>query len=410
MKGSRLTIALLLCFKRSLSNIYPLDLVGILQSATWTHPLVLTSNNTLSRSLVKASSKAGQLVTIARTVDMAQKWTQLTASINPIVYIADDNAAQHQTAEWVSYMSEALYQRTGIGVDLPCILVSRYVPHLKQLLSRSIHVDQMVYFLQYPDWSLSEAYTVNNVAVDNSLGRFVKVKHFKVSLWTYQPFSQEQSLLNTLINRRMDLKELPLIAMSEAQAPFTVFRPDFKTEADYDSATDTYDVTHLVSGIFPSVLDNLKQSLNFSCTLLKRGDNQWGSFNKATNDSFGGWTGMVRNLLDGSADFVSSSVTITDIRSTIMDFLPPLGSARDAIYTRSSGSSEDLSWGTYAGPFTMELWFVLVAVAFGNATTILFVTKLKEVIFATKLKKVSTTNTSRLVNSLFTILKICFTG
>ena len=46
----------------------------------------------------------------------------------------------------------------------------------KSALSKSIHIDQIVYFLQYtPQMTISEVYTINKVQVDNHLGTFHKL-------------------------------------------------------------------------------------------------------------------------------------------------------------------------------------------------------------------------------------------
>ncbi len=75
------------------------------------------------------------------------------------------------------------------------------------------------------------------------------------------------------------------------------------------------------------------------------------------------WKGMVENLMDGSAQLASASLTITPARATAMDYLPPLGTEKYQLILKSS-NIEDVSWRTYGMQFRVELWSVIFAMVF----------------------------------------------
>ena len=143
----------------------------------------------------------------------------------------------------------------------------------KTHLARSIHIDQMVYFLQYPQMTFSETYTINQVRVDNSMGTFAKVRKLqgnrgseKQKVW----FNFKPTWKNNPPTRN-NLQGLHLKAVAEKQAPFMVFTNDTYKELNYFPGNDTYLLPDdYLTGSFPAIVRTLQKKLNFTMSVYKR--------------------------------------------------------------------------------------------------------------------------------------------
>ena len=60
--------------------------------------------------------------------------------------------------------------------------------------------------------------------------------------------------------------------------------------------------------------------LNFTIRQFQRVDHSWGAYNKET----GKWEGMVENLLNGEADLIATSFSVTNSRSEVVDHMMPI--------------------------------------------------------------------------------------
>ena len=280
-----------------------------------------------------------------------------TATFDESKLFEADFAAVAQLKKWLS--------GRHLGLEAPVIFVARNVSRYAALLGQHVYIDQMVYFLHYPDMVFSETYAINgHVVVNDNLGRLVKLqRRFMETQWLYEePKYPAFSLQSPITGRRSNFHGKLLRVMIEQQSPYTFIRPNFEKFATYIPENDTYLVpSDLEHGVFPSILDLLKKALNFTMVKYIRKDRQWGALKEA-----GQWTGIIRTMLDGGADLASASLTSNFDRSMVVDFLPPIGTETYSLYVRTS-DTEELSWGTYANPFTFTLWTVVVATALGNA-------------------------------------------
>ena len=102
---------------------------------------------------------------------------------------------------------------------------------------------------------------------------------------------------------------------------------------------------------------------NFTARLYKRNDGGWGSPKKLQNGSVVG-TGIIENILDGSADFGWAGFSVTESRSKHLDFLPILNSWYAGLFIpRNNSNFKDIDWTIYIELFTIELWGTLLSAA-----------------------------------------------
>ena len=97
-------------------------------------------------------------------------------------------------------------------------------------------------------------------------------------------------------------------------------------------------------GIFPDIFESMAESLNFTFELVSSRDGNWGSYNKETES----WNGAIKDLVDGVADMTPSSITLSYIRNTAVDFATPIV-ASHCVFLVSSKPS--FSWDIFSRPF-----------------------------------------------------------
>ena len=106
------------------------------------------------------------------------------------------------------------------------------------------------------------------------------------------------------------------------------------------------------SGIFPDIFESLAETLNFSFALIHSRDGNWGSYDQATKS----WNGAVKDLIEGVADVSPSSFSLTQIRSTVIEFSLPILSAETVFLVSAKPS---FSWDIFSRPFNFYTWTVL---------------------------------------------------
>jgi ionotropic glutamate receptor NMDA 3A len=77
------------------------------------------------------------------------------------------------------------------------------------------------------------------------------------------------------------------------------------------------------------LLERLGRDLGFQIQLYVTADEQFGHMNLVR----GGWTGLVGDLLNGSAHMAISAFSITQSRSRVIDFTAPYFYAGFVLYT-----------------------------------------------------------------------------
>ena len=71
---------------------------------------------------------------------------------------------------------------------------------------------------------------------------------------------------------------------------------------------------------------------------------------------------MISNLLDHSADMIAASLTMSQERYQVVDYLPPIGMETYTIVIKAV-DSEEMSWLTFKRPLRYETWIFMIAVA-----------------------------------------------
>ena len=151
-------------------------------------------------------------------------------------------------------------------------------------------IGDRIFFLDVDTMKFFESYTINGVIEGGSVN---------------------QDSFNA---RRSNLRETHLNVLVE-------FSYDRMTSASLDTSvitTPSGDLMYLLSehelqGVFAEVLKQLRAELNFTMTLLRRKDGDWGTANEGENGTTV-WTGMLASLQKGEADLVGASLTNTAYR------------------------------------------------------------------------------------------------
>ena len=89
-------------------------------------------------------------------------------------------------------------------------------------------------------------------------------------------------------------------AMTEYLPPFISFD---LLKAKYDSKSQTYDVTKLVTGMYSDVFSDLQEYLNFTSTVHKRKDGKWGPTTVLANGTVLAF-GITESLTSGFAEVI----------------------------------------------------------------------------------------------------------
>ena len=121
-------------------------------------------------------------------------------------------------------------------------------------------------------------------------------------------------------------------------------------------------------GVFPDIFESLAESLNFSFALVSSRDGNWGSYDQETDT----WNGAVKDLKDGVADLAPSSVTISHIRSTAIDFSLPIVSSKNCFMISAVPS---YSLDIFSRPFRIETWAFLYLTIFIMACFLALIAK-----------------------------------
>ena len=80
--------------------------------------------------------------------------------------------------------------------------------------------------------------------------------------------------------------------------------------------------------------------------------------------------GMGGDLLSGQIDLIIASFTLTSERNQAIQYLPPIGKEKRALFISSDDTETSFSWLMFVEPFTMALWLMILVVALVNASFI----------------------------------------
>ena len=211
--------------------------------------------------------------------------------------------------------------------------------------NEDINVDQQIYFLTL-SLGLYEKYTINNKLIQQKLGHFFN--------GMYIP---EESVEQNFLKRRQNFHGFELIALTLGFENY--IRIENLKNAPYFSSNETYDVTGLVKGSFFDVWTILQNNLNFTTKIYSRMNDKWGAPIQHPNESIFVPDGIIKDGMDGSADILLATLTMTYNRHSVIDYLVPLYSDLNGIYVNKDSIKESLDFAVFQKPFDKWTWTTL---------------------------------------------------
>ena len=228
-------------------------------------------------------------------------------------------------------------------IKVPMLVISQ-IESKNDFDKIKLSIGDEVYFLDKSNFKLYESYVINNIQVTRYLGQFQDVE-----------FVPAADFHDSIVERRGNFHGLQFIGMSEKDPPQLDFPDNFADKATYFSNNGTYDVTQFVNGSYVDILNHLEKSLNFSTTLYKRKDGEWGMPQEMPNGSVL-LNGILQSTAEGPGDIICAPLGVLPQRFPYLDFLPPLSDQFGALFIAKHNKYEMIDWMVYLGPFTYELW------------------------------------------------------
>ena len=149
-------------------------------------------------------------------------------------------------------------------------------------------INQDLLFVDVKTRKVYENYAINDEVIKRQLGFFN-------NLYKYVPISKL-----SFEDRRGNFHGYQMKAMTENYPPFLSID---LSSAKYDDMSQTYDVTNSISGMFYSIFEDLKESLNFTSSLHKRKDGKWGPTTVLANGSVIAG-GITKSVTSGFAEMI----------------------------------------------------------------------------------------------------------
>ncbi|KAH9523403.1 Glutamate receptor ionotropic, NMDA 3A [Bulinus truncatus] len=137
---------------------------------------------------------------------------------------------------------------------------------------------------------------------------------------------------------------------------------DFQSEMK--SIGQLYTV-HCCKGLTLEMLNTLAQNLNFRYVVYFVNDTNYGTFKD------GNWTGMVGDVIDGTADIIAGAFSMTSDRMAVLDFTEPYFQNEYAVVTGEDAHYVSI-W-AFMSPFSGQVWLciILSSIVAGIATAFL---------------------------------------
>ena len=239
---------------------------------------------------------------------------------------------------------ETAIDKYNLATKKPIIFWRKSYSH--RFRSTTVRLDQRVYHVASDSGIVLETYTINGNAVRNILGKVVQNEYVPTAIGQLE-----------FKKRRSNFHGYHVVAMTNAGPESVSFVKEYQKIAKYHENNQTFDVTNYAFGPYISYLNILAKEFNFTYSLYRRLDGNWGGV-----DANGKLIGMVANLVEGSAEMIATVLTMTPWRNERITYLPGITSSKSAIAIRSE-TREGFSWTTFSKPFTFELWLVLLFVA-----------------------------------------------
>ena len=149
-------------------------------------------------------------------------------------------------------------------------------------------IDQDFKFVDMQTWRVFEHYGITKKNIKNELGFFD------------ESFNYVSKIKQTFAERRSNFQGYHMKAMVEESLPFNTID---LSSSDLDTATQTYDVTNSVEGMFYDIFLVMQEYLNFTSTLHKRSDGKWGPIVILPNGTIQA-EGIIQSVTSGFAEMI----------------------------------------------------------------------------------------------------------
>ncbi|XP_068195096.1 glutamate receptor ionotropic, NMDA 3B-like isoform X2 [Antennarius striatus] len=133
------------------------------------------------------------------------------------------------------------------------------------------------------------------------------------------------------------------------QSLFNQLHNPNSTATDWDGIELPEDLRKCCYGYCIDLLEKLAEDMGFTFDLYIVGDGKYGALSGT-----GRWTGLVGDLLSGSADMAVTSFSINSARSRVVDFTSPFYSTSLGILVRSRDTAAPI--GAFMWPLHWSMW------------------------------------------------------
>ncbi|XP_031702888.1 glutamate receptor ionotropic, NMDA 3B-like isoform X1 [Anarrhichthys ocellatus] len=144
------------------------------------------------------------------------------------------------------------------------------------------------------------------------------------------------------LNPRTNRSDLIQSLFNQLHNPNTTF-------ADWEGNDLPGDLRKCCYGYCVDLLEKLAEDMGFTFDLYIVGDGKYGAFS-----GMGRWTGLVGDLLSGTADMAVTSFSINSARSRVIDFTSPFYSTSLGILVRSVDTAAPI--GAFMWPLHWSMW------------------------------------------------------
>lgn len=215
------------------------------------------------------------------------------------------------------------------------LIIDQNVEQIIGKVIKNLTIEQNVFFLSEKSMEFFEAYTVNDKEIKRLIGSFQENQ--------FHSFEGKH-----LLERRANFYGQEFKVMTEHEPPYIYIKK--RHDNHYDPQIEAFEVTKITSGSYFDLLKSLEISLNFTTRLYKRKDGVWGVPKIHPNGTVENY-GMLKNLVEKSADLIVASILITPQRSMAIDYFQILAYPDGGVFIPTK-MQESFSIKQYLTPFT----------------------------------------------------------
>ena len=163
-----------------------------------------------------------------------------------------------------------------------------FVHHTKFIHDLPTKINQNVQFVVVGTWKVYECYTINGIKIMKQLGFFdVDFHYIPITTLSFE-------------ERRSNFHGYKTKIMTDEWPTRSTFN---SKPATLDVKSQTYDVTNLTKGIEYDLLMDMQNYMNFTTTIHKRKDGQWGPVTILENGTIF-TAGIVESVTSGFAEMI----------------------------------------------------------------------------------------------------------